>query len=175
MTCFILAGGKDNGRKDFTSVDGLPRLEKGYRRYAAVFEKVKLVLKAEQAREKYLNYPYVCDDEPDHNVLAGVRTALNSAGTEAVFIGSSEIIDFPLELLVNLVRNYRGESYLGYCRDDGDAGSSQPLFGIYNKRLAPKLTEALREGAANLASVLRKEGRMIPLPSDVSADLLGIN
>jgi molybdopterin-guanine dinucleotide biosynthesis protein A len=175
MTCFILAGGKDNSRKDFTDIDGLPRLEKGYRRYAAVFEKVKLVLKSEQAREKYLNYPHVCDDDPVHSVLAGLKAALEHAPSDAVFIGSSEIMDFPLELLVNLVKNYQGESYLVYCRDESGSGEHQPLFGIYNKRLAPKLAEALSTGALTLESVLQGDGRMIPLPDDVSGDSLGLN
>lgn len=175
MTCYILAGGKENSQKDFTDVGGLTRLEKGYRRYAAIFEQVRLVLKKDQAREKYLNYPHVCDETPDHSALEGVRTALEDAPTDAVFVGSSEIMDFPLELLVNLVKNYNGESYLGYSDSHNPDGSHQPLFAIYNRRLAPKLHAAMTDGSNSLDKIAIGEGRTIPLPEDVSAELLGLN
>jgi hypothetical protein len=51
MDCFILAGGPHNPTKDFEPEGDLTRLENGYRRYAAIFEKVRLVLKPEQATE----------------------------------------------------------------------------------------------------------------------------
>ena len=174
MPCFILAGGKHNQHRDFQDMDGVTRLERGYRRYAAVFEKVKLVLKRDQARERYLNYPHVCDDDPDYGELVGLHTALNQPGCEAVFIGSSEIIDFPLELVVNLVKNYRGEPYLAYFDQDASEHPRQPLFGIYHRSLAPRIAEALSQGRRSMEVLPEGEGRMIPLPEGVPGEQIGI-
>ena len=63
MPCYLLAGGRRNLATDFEPVGSLSRLERCYRHYARVFERVTLVLKPDQARERYLNYPYICDDD----------------------------------------------------------------------------------------------------------------
>ncbi len=162
--CFLLAGGRRNQSEDFQPKGELTRLESGYRRYAQVFEKVTLVLKESQARERYLNYPHVCDQNPDWNAAYGIQTALSNADTETIFIGSSEITDFPLDLLVTLVKNYQGEPFLGFSAPFGAARSCQPLFGLYNKRLASKLQAAVEKDASELYRLLESEGRLIPLP-----------
>jgi molybdopterin-guanine dinucleotide biosynthesis protein A len=172
ITCFVLAGGRNNQSNDFTRIGDLTRLESGYRRYAKIFEKVTLVLKSEQARERYLNYPYVCDRESGWNARFGVETALENSDTELAFIGSSEIADFPPDLIVELVKNYHGESFLGYSI--GDGGSCQPLFGLYNRRLADKLKTTVTADPDSLYRLVQEEGRLIPLPPNVSASKIGI-
>ena len=173
ITCFVLAGGESNSRRDFEADGELTRLESTYRQYAKLFEKVLLVLKSEQAREQYLNYPHVCDRQSDRNVLYGIEAALDNAESDATFIGSSAITDFPPELIVTLIRNYHGETFLGYCADDGV--SCQPLFGIYNRRLAQKLKARSSSDRSALLKLIRAEGRFMPLPPDVSAARLGIH
>jgi len=175
MPCYILAGGRHSRDRDFQDEGGVTRLEKGYRRYAAVFENVTLVLKKDQAREHYLNYPHVCDDQPDFSELSGLHTVLNKTESDVVFVGSSEITDFPLELIVNLVRNYRGEMYLGYRAPNQPDSRPQPLFGIYHRSLAPKIREAMTEGPAALTSLTESSGRTIPLPDGVPADRIGMD
>jgi len=172
ITCFVLAGGEATSIRDFESEGELTRLESIYRRYAKVFEKVMLVLKSEQARERYLNYPYVCDRQPGRNIVFGVEAALENADSDTTFIGSSAIADFPPELIVGLIRDYRGESFLGYCTDDGSA--CQPLFGLYNRHLVDKLKSASPTNRESLMSLVRSEGRFIPLPAEVSAAQIGL-
>ena len=104
MDCFLLAGGKDNPRKDLERDGDISRLERGYRRYAKLFERVTLVLKRDQATVPYVNYPHICDTETEHGAVYGVKAALQQAESDAVFIGSSDIVDFPLELACELVR-----------------------------------------------------------------------
>jgi len=174
MDCYVLAGGKRNVSEDFAPDGEITRLEKGYRRYAALFEKVSLVVKKEQAREKYLNYPHVCDPDSDHGIALGVATALEDADSEAVFIGSSEISDFPLRLIVELVRNYSGEPFLGYYDSRSTDGSHQPLFGIYNKGVLTKLQAVVADQSESLEKLLSEEGRLIPLPDDIPADRIGL-
>jgi len=172
ITCFVLAGGETSSIRDFEQEGELTRLESIYRRYAKVFEKVMLVLKTEQARERYLNYPHVCDRQPGRNVMHGIEAALENADSDTTFIGSSAIADFPPELIVRLIRDYRGESFLGYCAGDGSA--CQPLFGLYNRRLADKLKSASLSDRESLISLVRSEGRFIPLPAEVSAARIGL-
>lgn len=172
MDCFVLAGGKGNRERDFQPDGDLTRLERGYRRYAAVFERVTLVLKKEQAREHYLNYPYVCDEAAEHGAFHGIEEALRRCDSEAVFIGSTEISDFPLELLVDLVKNYQGEAFLGY--QDSRQGAAQPLFGIYSKSLAAKLSEAGALDMHELMQVLAREGRLLPLSDPTLAEQLNL-
>jgi molybdopterin-guanine dinucleotide biosynthesis protein A len=174
MDCFVLAGGKSNATEDFEPIGDLTRLEKGYRQYAAVFEKVRLVLKKEQATERYLNYPHVCDTRSEVSPMVGLQTALEQADSEAVFIGSSEIVDFPLELAVELVKSYDGEMFLGYY-DASKPGNRQPLFGIFSKKLISHLS-GVGSRSVELSEILEQQGKLIPLPvsPDNLADQLGL-
>lgn len=173
MDCFVLAGGKSNQSEDFQPDGDLTRLEKGYRRYAAVFEKVKLVLKKDQATERYLNYPHICDEASDRGAVVGIKAALQHSESEAMFIGSSDIADFPLELAAELVKSYNGELFLGYCDQSDQAGKYQPLFGIFSKRLVGHL-EAAGLSLQEFSKTLLREGRLMPLPSHVPAGQLGL-
>jgi molybdopterin-guanine dinucleotide biosynthesis protein A len=172
MDCFVLAGGPQNPSRDFEPDGELTRLEKGYRKYAAVFEKVKLVLKREQATERYLNYPHVCDLKDESSAVIGVVTALGQAESDEVFIGSSEITDFPLDLIVDLVDQYDGELFLGYAADSATS-RPQPLFGIFSTRLLAHLDQSDLQ-ASEFLELLDREGRLMPLPPEVSAAQIGL-
>jgi molybdopterin-guanine dinucleotide biosynthesis protein A len=160
MDCFILAGGPQNQSRDFEPEGELTRLETGYRRYAAIFEKVRLVLKPQQATERYLNYPHVCDDDPTTSAAVGLVTALRNSNSEAAFIGSSEMRDFPLELVVDLVNSYNNELFLGYRF----AGDPRPLFGICHRSLAERIAEASDLSRQRLEQILTECGKLLPLP-----------
>jgi molybdopterin-guanine dinucleotide biosynthesis protein A len=172
MDCFVLAGGKRNLTEDFQPVGDITRLEKGYRRYAAIFEKVFLVLKKDQAVEHYLNYPHVCDERPEQAAVIGVRTALEQAESDAVFIGSSEFHDFPLELAVDLVKRYDGELFLGYCNAER-SDNHQPLFGIFSRKLKDCLADSGAD-THDLRHLLGQVGRLLPLPEAIPGERLGL-
>lgn len=160
MSCYILAGGEENRKKDFEPAGELTRLEKGYRRYAALFEKVKLVIKKDQAHEHYLNYPHILDGNPTRAAVVGLAAALNDSGAEHIFVGNTESADFSLDMAFNLVKEYKGEPFLGYQKNDG----SQYLFGIYHSTVAPKVKAALERGEHDLGRLLADDARLIPLP-----------
>ncbi len=175
MSCYILAGGK-NYQDDFVPTGDLTRLEAGYRRYAKIFEMVKLVIKKDQAKEHYLNYPHVLDKSDRKNFSVGVETALKDAKSEAVFIGSSDLLDFPLEWPVNLIKNYQGESFLGYLIPDKNDKSKKHLFGIYSKKAMSEMTidntnsdiisQSDSISQSDIISQLVQSGRLLPVPSD---------
>jgi molybdopterin-guanine dinucleotide biosynthesis protein A len=173
MECFVLAGGARNPVNDFTPDGELTHLEKSYRRYAKVFENVRLVLKADQATERYLNYPHICDQESRRSAVVGIQAALAQAQSEAVFIGSTEISEFPLELAADLVRQYNGELFLGYCDSSTEPTRHQPLFGIFSKKLLAQFAEA-GQTALDLARFLAQKGRLLPLPTGASGSVLGL-
>ena len=170
MNCYILAGGEKKSERDFASSGDLTHLEKGYRRYAAIFEKVKLVIKKTQAKEHYLNYPHICDHTEQGGAAVGLETALKDSGSDAVFIGSSDLVDFPLELPVNLIKNYDGETFLGYRLSKGKE-LSQPLFAIYSKSRLREHIERNR-GKINFADLV-SGGRLLPLPEGVDSSCIG--
>ncbi|MEA1981855.1 MAG: hypothetical protein U9N54_12930 [candidate division Zixibacteria bacterium] len=163
MSCYILAGGK-NYQEDFVPTGDLTRLEAGYRRYAKIFEKVKLVIKKDQAKEHYLNYPHVLDKSDRKNFSVGVETALKDAKCDVVFIGSSDLLDFPLEWPVNLIKDYQGESFLGYLIPDKNDNSKKHLFGIYNKKVISDMIADKTN--SDIINQLVQSGRLLPVPSN---------
>lgn len=160
MDCFILAGGAQNPTRDFEPEGDVTRIENGYRRYASIFEKVRLVLKPEQATERYLNYPHVCDDDPRPSPAVGLITALHNSQSEAAFIGSSEIRDFPIDLVVDLVNSYNNELFLGYRVSGGD----RPVFGIYHRKLAERIQSMTDLSRQKLEQMLAECGKLLPMP-----------
>lgn len=173
MSCFVLAGGKADRKRHFEPAGDITRLEKSYRHYAKLFERVTLVLGPEQLNERYLNYPHVTDEQTPQDPAHGVETALKHARTNTVFIGSSDIDEFPLHLVVELVKNYNGEPFLGYRTPDDDK-QAQPLFGIYSKDFASKIAGQSLKKAGELKKFAEQEGRFIPLPEDVQPTAIGL-
>jgi molybdopterin-guanine dinucleotide biosynthesis protein A len=174
MNCYILAGGKQNRDRDFASAGEITRIEKSFRNFAAVFDKVKLVIKRDQAKEGYLNYPHVCDRKDWPNAVVGVATALNDAQSEAVFIGSSDMLDFPLDLLVNLIKEYDGESFLGYYDQSSGDRARQPLFGIYKRDLFEQINLDQKR-PTSVEDLLSGDVKLIPLPEGIDASCIGLN
>lgn len=170
MDCYILAGGENNPQKDFSREGELTRLEKSFQSYAKIFDKVKVVIKEKQAKEKYLNYPHVTDQSSEQKPLVGVAAALDHSEKEAVFIGSSEIKDFPPTLLYNLIKNYDGESFMGYTKGD----STQPLFGIYHKRLFDRIDESSLE-QMTVEDLIPEDAKLLELPEKYDENCIGLS
>lgn len=173
ISCFVLATDKTDRKRHFEPAGDITRLEKSYRHYAKLFERVTLVLSREQVNERYLNYPHVTDDRSRQDPAHAVETALKHARTDTVFIGSSDIDEFPLHLVVELVRQYEGEPFLGYQLPDDD-GRSQPLFGIYSREFADRIAGASLKEADELRDFAAREGRLLPLPEGVQPDAIGL-
>lgn len=171
MDCYILAGCKAGSERDFERIGDETRLDLSFRNYAEVFDRVKLVLEPREATGRYLNYPHVCDPDSPKGEPGRVKAALKDARSEAIFIGSSEVVDFPAQLLVDLVRQYDGELFLGYRDVSGETVGSAVPFGIFNRRLAEQADYSL----SDLNSVRNPAGeqiRFIPLPEGVDQALI---
>lgn len=150
IPCYILAGGESVEER--RQREGIGWLESGYRRYAALFEQVSVVVRPEQAREQWLNYPLVVDQDGARGAAVGVATALKHTPSDAIFIGSSKVTDFPLEAVVDLVKRYNGETFLGYQVAD-ESGHAQP-FGIFSKAALEQVQQRSGDLAADLSELI---------------------
>jgi len=169
MSCYLLAGGRSNPSDDFSEKGELTQLEATYRRYAAIFESVKLVIKKDQAKEHYLNYPHVIDESDNRHFAIGIETALKDARAEAVFVGSSDFHNFPLDLPVHLVKSYEGESFLGFSESSLN-NDNQHLFGIYSTEMLPDIIKVAQLPNDKGSDVIRSQGKFISVPeSAISA------
>jgi len=160
FACYLYASNEQDDSDHFESVGSLTRLENGYRKYAKVFESVTLLLDEGHDHAWYHNYPHISLPADDGSEMEVLSAALEDAPTDAVFIGASEIDRFPLSMLVKLVREYNGESFLGF---EG-LGSHQPWFGIYSKDVLREL-KAHNNSIDDLAAL--DNSRLLPLPEDV--------
>ncbi len=173
MRCYIITNsqppdqdkqesGENNENNENKSYD-MDKLESGYKQYARIFEDVKLVLSADQAKESFLNYPHVCNKSDSRNFSDSLKTILEDSDGEYVFIGSSDIDNFSLELPLNLIRQYDGESFLGYTNDT-ETNKNNFHFGIYNKKLLGKLNEIPDGDTKSVEELLATESRLVEFP-----------
>jgi len=174
MECYLVANDPAQAPRHFEPCGKTTSLEQGYRRYATLFEQVRLVLNDDQATGRYLNYPHVCESSAQRTAVVSVACALRESASEAIFVGSTAIDQFPYELAVELVRQYDGEPFLGYYKPTEDGQTQQPLFGIYHKRLLQRLSEVNTEDNQALLAVLTREGKLVPLPDQYPGDLIGL-
>lgn len=172
MNCYILTGDESEPMSRTSSFDRRMKLEHSFRNYAAVFDKVKLVINKEQEKDEYLNFPHVCNETGKKHSTVDIARALEDADSDAVFIGTTDIYDFPLSLLAKLLKEYNGESFLGYV-SDRDGGSPQPLFGIYNKRVSRNLPVD-KPSAISFESVLDDDYKLLILPDEVDSSCIGL-
>ena len=172
MNCYILAGGEEDKKVGSSSLLRRAKLEKSFRNYAAVFDKVKLVIKEKQAKEDYLNFPHICDENETSHSSARISRALQDADSDAVFIGSADIYDFPISLLSKLIKEYNGELFLGYVSPQSD-GNSQPLFGIYHKKMADKISNQ-SDGFYSINTLTNTDAKFLILPDEVDSSCIGL-
>lgn len=172
MDCYVLAGEETRPKHGLSPFDKRAKLELSFRSYAAVFDKVKLVIKKKQAKEEFLNFPHLCNEEENNQTVVSIAKAVKDAKSDAIFIGSTDIYDFPLSLLARLLKTYNGETFLGYTSPT-DTNSSQPLFGIYNKKAAKNILNK-NDADITLGDFLTGDVKLLPLPDDIDSACIGL-
>ncbi len=175
MNCYLVAPEENSDNDNSRGGENFKRLEKSYRRYASIFENVSIVLRSDLAREGYLDFPHICNDLEENCPVESVMEALKNANSEAVFIGSAKISDFPLELAVKLVREYNDEPFLGYSSPTEADQPAQPLFGIYNKKIRAELSVLESNDSSNFMQLLGEVGKLVPIPDSEAGHQIGID
>ncbi len=143
-------------------------VEESYRSYARLFDRVRLVLTRPQARERLLAYPHVVSEAEPTDRLEQIRSALDHTNAESIFVGDRTLTTFSPELVLELVRNYNGEAYLGYEPVDSH-GTPQPWFGIFRRDFVASLLERGVAASHRLTDRLTVQGRRLPLPSVIAS------
>ncbi len=156
MNCYIVATAEIDSLSKTDKIEQKALLEHSFRNYAAVFDKVKIVISKSQAKEHYLNFPYIIQDE-NSTEPNRLQTLATDATSEAIFVGHSAFYDFPISLLANLIKSYNGELFMGYKSENQKL--NQPPFGIYHTSLFTH-----KEKLNSFETMIKKSYRLLPLP-----------
>lgn len=165
MNCYVIARPDNKTKKSVSAFDQRAKIEHSFRQYAAVFSKVKLVVEPEQEKDIFLSFPRLIDESQTAKSRLSLKKAFADADSDAVFIGTTDINDFPISLLSNLVKKYNGEKFLGYKIDD-DEKSGQHLFGIYKNSDENHAVDALDFDDADV--------KLLTLPEDIDSSCLSL-
>ncbi len=162
MSCFLIVPKQPESIFKTDKIVQRAKLEQSFRNYAAVFENVKLVLTHSQAKEHYLNFPHICCTD-NSDPTSYLSRLINYTVSEAVFIGHTDIGDFPISILANLLKAYNGELFMGYKSNNQQFNQKQ--FGIYHKNLISTITDSKEE--IELDSLDKNRCRLLPFPKTV--------
>ncbi len=156
MNCYVIASAETVRLNKMDKIEQKALLEHSFRNYAAVFDKVKIVISKSQAKEHYLNFPYIIQDE-NSTEPNSLQSLADDATSEAIFVGHSAFYDFPISLLANLITSYNGELFMGYKSENQKP--NQPLFGIYHTSLFSQ-----KEKLNSFETMIKNSHRLLPLP-----------
>ena len=165
MNCYIIARPDNKTKKSVSAFDQRAKIEHSFRQYAAVFSKVKLVVEPEQEKDIFLSFPRLIDESQSLKNRISLKKAFADADSDAVFIGTTDINDFPISLLSNLIKKYNGEKFLGYKIGDEDK-SGQQLFGIYKNSTDNHSVDALDFSDEGVT--------LLTLPDDIDSSCLSV-
>ncbi len=156
MNCYVITSADTDIVRKTDKIEQKALLEQAFRNYAAVFDKVKIVISPSQAKEHYLNFPHLIQEQ-NSNQPDSFHSLVKDATSEAIFVGHSDFYDFPISLLANLIKSYNGELFMGY--KSKSLIPTQPLFGIYHSSLF-KQPEVIK----NIDTMDKKSFKLLPLP-----------
>ncbi len=164
MDCYIVIPSQPASKFTTDKIVERALLEQAFRNYAAVFDKVKIVITKSQAKEHYLNFPHICHSDKSATQV-DLNKLLTDADSDAIFVGHTEMGDFPISLLANLLKSYNGELFMGY--KSNLTQSSKLQFGIYSKAIVSKSSISLSK--LSIDSLDKKSYRLLPLPESTDS------
>ena len=166
MDCYILMPQQSEPKYTTDKIAQRAQLETSFRNYAAVFDKVKIVIDNSQEKEHFLNFPYVCHSQKSDTEL-NLSTLISDATSDAIFIGHGDLVDFPISILADLLKAYNGEMFMGY--KSAKQNPHQVQFGIYHKSLVSKISKGKTD--TSLEAVESEAYKLLPLPKSAEAFL----
>ena len=156
MDCYLFLNDNSPGRFKMDKITQRAKLESSFRNYAAVFEKVKIVINESQIKEHYLNFPYIVHTD-NRNVSLNLSTLLEDATSDAIFVGHTNLVDFPISILANLIKSYNGEMFMGY--NSPKHNTDLLPFGIYHKSIISQQSEPIK-----IDSLKSDSYTLLPIP-----------
>ncbi len=150
----LLAGGKSSrfGRdKSLLTIDGRPLVEATIEKCRPLFDELFVSSNAENK----FGISGICelsDTYKDSGPMSGIHSGLTASRNEAVFFAACDMPYFNAELAAEIISRAEGSEI---CIPIV-GGKSEPLFGVYKKRLLPIIEELLKEGVYSIRALLEK-------------------
>lgn len=147
----ILAGGASSrmGRdKSLILVDGKPLIQRVHDQLSSRFDDI-LISTNEAEKYAFLNARSVPDLVPGHGPLMGIRTAVEAARYDRVFVAACDIPvidDDTVERMLVLAENFD-------CVVPRSRLGPEPLFAVYRKSAIPAMCDVLDSGERRIRAV----------------------
>ncbi|HXX80939.1 MAG TPA: molybdenum cofactor guanylyltransferase [Thermodesulfovibrionales bacterium] len=159
MIGVILAGGENRripALKGFLSVEGKAIIERSIDTLTRILGKTVI---STNMPEKYFCFglPLIGDITQDKGPIIGILSVLAATGEDSVFVVACDMPFVSGKLVRYMVESFRGKM----ARDAHvDAvipvfeGKTEPLFGIYTRRVLPTIEDMLQNGRKGLIAML---------------------
>lgn len=147
----LLAGGASSrmGRdKSLVLVDGKPLIQRVLEQLSRRFEDV-LISTNEKEKYAFLEARCVADLVPGHGPLMGIRTAVEAARHDRVFVTACDIPvldEDTVERMLVLAEDFD-------CVVPRSRAGAEPLFAVYRKSALPAMGEVLDSGERRIRAV----------------------
>lgn len=146
MTAVVLAGGKSQrmGRdKTLLPVGNRPLIEHVVKQLEPHFEEI-IISANEPEKYEFLGLPIVADRVRDQGPMMAIATAMERSRHSKIFVMAADIPVVREGLLRRLLR--RARSDVDVVTPLTPEGHFEPLFAVYDRRIKPRLDEALDQG-----------------------------
>lgn len=155
ISAFILCGGKSSRmgtEKGLVNYNNQPFIQLVIDAIVPITTNIFLVTDNQEYTD--FNYPLVADVYKNKGPVGGIFSALDRSETENNLILSCDIPKISTNVIKNyLINNISDQKDVIFLSDDKNV---YPLIGIYNKRVKPKLSEAISSNRIKLLSLLNE-------------------
>ena len=155
ISAFILCGGKSSRmgtEKGLVNYNNKPFIQLVIDAIEPITTNIFLVTDNQEYTD--FNYPLVADIYKNKGPVGGIFSALDRSETENNLILSCDIPKISTNVIKNyLINNISDQKDVIFLSDDKNV---YPLIGIYNKRVKPKLSEAISSNRIKLLSLLNE-------------------
>jgi molybdopterin-guanine dinucleotide biosynthesis protein A len=153
IIAFILCGGKSSrmqSEKGFVSFKDKPFIQWVIEAIEPVTKNIYLV--TDNQDYSVFGYPLIEDIYKEKGPLGGIFSALNYSKSEHNLILSCDVPNISASVIQKyLIDNLSENKDVTFLSDDRN---SYPLIAVYNKRIVPKLLEAIHADKLKLVSFL---------------------
>ncbi|MFC1743279.1 molybdenum cofactor guanylyltransferase [Candidatus Riflebacteria bacterium] len=152
-SAIILVGGKSRrmGRdKSNLTVAGKTMLEHIYQNLKPFFSEVLIGVRANGKSAIIPGTISVRDEMPGRGPLMGILSCLKASENELNFVIACDIPEIDYGLLMKLFRDTTGFDAVVPMTENKEY---EPLFGLYHKRIIPKIEEVLKKGERKVTRI----------------------
>ncbi len=174
MQVSILCGGKSSrmqSEKGLVLYHNKPFIEHIIAAVLPISSSIQLITNTNDY--DYLKYPKINDIVINKGPIGGIYSALANSKTELNLILSCDIPLISTEILLELIHKHNDNFEVSVFADDH---RTQPLIGIYSKKIIPILEKSIEANDLKLMHLLSKvKHQLIPVVNEQSKLFKNIN